>query len=141
MKLKLFETVSKAKVSTKTILVGRISNTQTAEAIVREMARVLFILSMFQAVMGLMLFKVGGYALLIDAIVFFIFGFLLIRTLSRIIALILLALAIFILITTLSSLIYNGIFGVGTNLILSLIVLFVAIRSTQSTFYCHRQQK
>lgn len=113
---------------------SRIGSRNDAIKVVRATATAFFVIAVLQIIASFWI----GREMLIDAVVYVVGGFFLVRFNSRVAAVILLILATLTTLVTIANLLGPGLGG-GTNVVLALIILYAAVRAVEATFRLHKQ--
>ena len=106
----------------------RVESIEDARRMIRESAMGFYAIAGIQAVVSLLI----GMSMLLDAVLFAGFAFWLHQTQSRVAASLLLALAAASIVTTVMNQVGSG--TGGRNIVLSLIVLWVAVRAVVASY-------
>lgn len=122
----------------KSKLYAKIQTYEDAVAVVKEASQSWYVLSALQFVGGVIV--LSYYSMIIDCVVYIVFGFLLQKYKSRFCAVFLMLISVVGLVITALNMFKVTYFG-GMNILLSLVMLYISARAIQATNLIHKLGK
>jgi hypothetical protein len=113
---------------------GKIETADYAERIIKDVSNGLYFLGILQGVIEYLVLSLG-FAGIIDGVILLVLGFFIGKQ-SRVTAVILLLYSFLIFVTTIAA--AFGVYPGGHNIVLAVILIWVAVRSVQATFTLYR---
>lgn len=117
---------------TKKSIFAKIDSREDALRVVKDASSAFFFIAGLQILVAFLL----GFSLLLDAGIYIICGFFIRRFNSRVAAIVVLLLSLLSIATTIGNLLGADLGG-GSNIVLAVIVLAVAVRTVEATFKLH----